>query len=162
MNKRLIVIIIGFVMASNFLTACEEQKLKNNVVYEVKEKTNDKLMVSINNQVVSEEEVSTEEIDDNKSAIDKFTEAVLCNDIEYVKKTIISDTIDINGKDSNEEYPIEIILIMENCEMAKILLEAGADPYVETSEGKSVYDIVMSNHSKYMKSIFEEYSKDKE
>lgn len=174
MNKKLIIVIIGFVMASNWLTACGEQKLKNNVVYEVKEKTNDEHIIGINEDDITEEKESTEDkesteekestedIDNAESTIDEFSQAVLSNDMEYVKKIIISDSIDINEKDSNGQYPIEVALMFENCQMAKILLEAGADPYVKTSEGKSVYDTVMSEHSKYMKSIFKEYSKDKE
>lgn len=91
--------------------------------------------------------------------IDQLTKAVQKNDVNLVNKIIKSKSVDINGKDSEDKYPIETVLVMGNCDMAKILLEAGADPYVTTSDGRTVYDIVMKGDNKYLKEIFREYKK---
>lgn len=91
--------------------------------------------------------------------IEQLTKAVQENDINLVNKIIKSKSVDINGKDSEDKYPIETVLEMENCDMAKTLLEAGADPYVITSDGRTVYDIVMKGDNKYLKEIFREYKK---
>lgn len=93
------------------------------------------------------------------STKDQLTKAVLENDIEQVNKIIESKSLDINEKDSSGKYPIEMVLVMGNCDMAKILLQAGADPYVTTSGGKSVYDTAMAEGSKYLKEIFYKYKK---
>lgn len=93
------------------------------------------------------------------STKDQLTKAVLENDIEQVNKIIESKSLDINEKDSSGKYPIEMVLVMGNCDMAKILLQAGADPYVATSGGKSVYDTAMAEGSKYLKEIFYKYKK---
>ncbi|WP_073025331.1 ankyrin repeat domain-containing protein [Lutispora thermophila] len=90
--------------------------------------------------------------------VDKLTQAVLENDITSVKSIITSGIVDINSEDSEGEYPIETVLVMGNCDMAKILLEAGANPYVMTSSGKSVYDLVMEGDNTYLKKIFEQYA----
>ena len=103
---------------------------------------------------------NTEKSDiDIETAIDQLTQAILENDIELVNRIIESKSADINGKDSEGKYPIEMVLVMNNCDMAKILLEAGADPYVITPGGKSVYDIATEEGSKYLKDIFKEYAK---
>jgi ankyrin repeat protein len=94
-----------------------------------------------------------------KYTVDQLTNAVLENDTELVKSIIADKSVDINAKDSEDKYPIEMVLIMDNYDMAKILLNAGADPYVVTSDGESVYDIAMKSDSKYLKDIFEEYKK---
>lgn len=91
--------------------------------------------------------------------IDQLTKAVQENDINLVNKIIKRKSVNINGKDSEDKYPIEMILVMGNCDMAKILLEAGADPYVTTSDERTVYDIVMKGDNKYLKEIFREYKK---
>lgn len=92
-----------------------------------------------------------------KYTIDQLTKAVLENDMKLVKSIISSKSVDINRKDSEDQYPIEMVLMMNNSDMAKILLEAGADPYVKTSSGETVYDIIMNGDSKYLKTIFKEY-----
>jgi len=91
--------------------------------------------------------------------IDQLTKAVLENNINLVNRIIDSKSVDINGKDSEDKYPIEIVLVMNNCDMAKILLGAGADPYVITADGESVYAIVMKGDSNYLKEIFIKYGK---
>lgn len=96
---------------------------------------------------------------DKKISIDKFTNAILQNDESTVNQVIKNNSVNINNKDSNGKYPLEMILTFENCEMAEELLEAGADPYVNTSDGTTVYDKVMKSDNKYMKTIFEKYKK---
>jgi ankyrin repeat protein len=91
--------------------------------------------------------------------IDKLSEGVLSNNIDLVEKILKDGFIDVNQKDSEGNYPIEVVLIMENCEMASILLEAGADPSIITSDGSSVYDKVMESDNLTLKSIFEDYKK---
>ncbi|MPM83310.1 hypothetical protein SDC9_130374 [bioreactor metagenome] len=104
-------------------------------------------------------EFEKQDDEDIEATIDQLTQAVLENDIELVNKIIESKSVDINGKDSEEKYPIEMVLVMNNCDMAKILLEAGADPYVITSGGKSVYDIATKEGSEHLKDVFKEYAK---
>jgi beta-lactamase regulating signal transducer with metallopeptidase domain len=89
--------------------------------------------------------------------IDELTSDVLSNNIEKVKKIISSNTVDLDSKDSEGIYPLEMVLVMDNCDMAKILLKAGANPYVITEDGISIYDRVMDKGSYYLKEIFREY-----
>ncbi|HAQ39767.1 MAG TPA: hypothetical protein DCM73_02330 [Clostridiales bacterium] len=102
---------------------------------------------------------TSEDAGNTKYTIDQLTKAVLENNTGLVENIISSKSVDINGKDSKDQYPIEKVLVLNNSEMAKILLEAGADPYVKTSGGDTVYDIVMNGDSKHMKTIFEDYKK---
>lgn len=103
--------------------------------------------------------VMTGDKSNSNLTIDELTNAVLVNNIELVNKIINSEKININEKDSNGEYPIEKVIVMGNCDMAKILLEAGADPYVLTSDDISVYDEVMKGSNKYLKTIFKAYKR---
>mgnify|MGYP000922275789 FL=1 len=94
-----------------------------------------------------------------KFTVDQLSKAVLENDTELVNSIISDKSVDINRKDSENKYPLEMVLVMSNCDMAKVLLNAGADPYVITSDGESVYDIVMKGDNSYLKEIFEEYKR---
>ncbi|WIV12737.1 hypothetical protein [Proteiniborus sp. MB09-C3] len=95
---------------------------------------------------------------DSKYSIDDLTNAVLINDLELVEKIINDKVIDINQKDSNGKFPLEIVLVMENCDMARILLRAGADPQVVTEDGKTIYELVMNTDNKALKEIFKNTS----
>lgn len=100
-----------------------------------------------------------ENADENNStqAIDELSEAILTNNEATVNKLIQSKSVDINQKNSDGKYPIEMVLVMGNCEMAEILLDAGANPYVITSDGETVYETVMKRDNKTLKAIFEKY-----
>lgn len=98
-----------------------------------------------------------QEKSDNPYTLDQLNDGILENDIELVKRIIKSKTIDLNKKDSDGKYPIEMVLVMENCEMASILLEAGADPYIIIKDNKSVYDIATESKSKKLRQIFSKY-----
>ena len=104
-------------------------------------------------------DMGTESADKNnsKKTIDELSNAVLLNNKAIVSKLIQSESVDINQKNSDGKYPIEMVLVMDNCEIAEILLDAGADPYVLTSDGKTVYDTVMKKDNKTLKAIFEKY-----
>lgn len=120
------------------------------------------VVISITVYAISDEEDfhSTQVVSQEKTLTsDTFSKAVLENNIELVNKIIRNKTVDINKKDSNGQYPIEMVLVMNNCEMAKILLESGANPYVATANGEVVYDIVMKKENKTLKNIFKKYSK---
>lgn len=93
---------------------------------------------------------------DSKYSIDDLTNAVLINDLELVEKITNDKVIDINQKDSNGKFPLEMVLVMENCEMAELLLKNGGNPYVITTSGRSIYEIVMNNSNKMLKEIFKE------
>lgn len=93
-------------------------------------------------------------------AIDQFSQAVSENRIEDVQVIIDRTFLDINQKDSSGRYPIELAVYFSNCEMVKTLLEAKAKPNVITSEGLSVYEVVMNDGTEYMKSIFKENHKE--
>ncbi len=94
---------------------------------------------------------------DSEYTIDEFSDAILSNDKELINKIIQSETIDINQTNSEDEYPIEIVLVIENCEIAEVLLNSGADPYVTTTDGEKVYDKVMASDNKALIAIFEKY-----
>lgn len=133
------------------------------------------MFLSFDSSILSAEPKTTDELqeqdgtelktDDEKRntdmefTIDQLTQAVLENNIALVNRIIASGSVDINSQDSEGIYPIEMVLVMGNCDMAKILLEAGADPYVITSSGKSVYDLVMEGDNNYLKKIFRQYAK---
>lgn len=117
--------------------------------------TNDKALEEFEKGNREYAKTSSDNID---FTIDQLTAAVLENDFSLVNQIIDSDLVDINGKDSQGQYPIEVVLVMGNCDMAKVLLTAGADPYVTTSSGISVYDMVMEGDNEYLKEVFREYS----
>lgn len=87
-------------------------------------------------------------------AIDGLNNAVLSNDLEYVRGVIKDGSLDINAPNSEGIYPLEMTLIMTNCDMAKLLIEAGADVDMVTSDGETIYDKAMASDSKYYKEIF--------
>ncbi|MFW5980038.1 MAG: hypothetical protein ACOCQ2_01585 [Halanaerobiales bacterium] len=92
----------------------------------------------------------------NKYNLDDLSSAVLVNDLKLVEEIINDSNLDINQKDSSEKYPLEVVLVMENCEMAELLLEHQANPYLITSNGQSIYDLVIDSNNKTLKNIFEE------
>lgn len=94
-----------------------------------------------------------------KYTLERLNDAILENNISLVKEILESKTLDINKKDLNGKYPLEMVLVMNNCDMAKILLRAGADPYVRTEDGITIYEKVMLEGSKYLKEIFKEHKK---
>lgn len=51
-----------------------------------------------------------------------------------------------------------MVLVMENCDMARILLRAGADPQVATENGKTIYELVMNTDNKALKEILKNTS----
>lgn len=116
--------------------------------------------VVLNRTKQSEAEDMYKGTEKDAESIDAITNAVLSNDIAFIEKVIEEGNIDLNTKNSEGEYPLAITLIMENCDMAKLLLEAGADPYKDLSDGKTIYDVVMKSDSKYYKSIFKAYQKE--
>lgn len=103
------------------------------------------------------QKVATTENDSAKYTVDELSNAILSNDTEKVSKIIQSKTVDINQKNSDGKYPIEIVFVMNNCEMAEKLLDAGANPQVVTSNGETVYDIAVNKGNKTLKAIFEKY-----
>ncbi|SHI75202.1 ankyrin repeat domain-containing protein [Lutispora thermophila] len=128
----------------------------NNIVLSADSKTTDGLQEENSVILKSDDE---KRVSNMEFTIDMLTQAVLENNIALVKRILASGTVDINSQDSEGQYPIEMVLVMGNCDMAKILLEAGADPYVITSSGKSVYDLVMEGDNTYLKKIFKQYAK---
>ncbi|WP_425449032.1 M56 family metallopeptidase [Dethiothermospora halolimnae] len=109
-----------------------------------------------NNPKVDKEESNKE------YTIDQLNKAVIINDIDLVKTIIKSGKVDINKKNSKGRYPIEEVLVMNNCEMSRILLKAGANPHVKTSDEKTVYEKVMEQNSFYLKEIFKVYNGERE
>ncbi|MBU5312985.1 hypothetical protein KQI38_13145 [Tissierella carlieri] len=92
-----------------------------------------------------------------KYTIDNLTEVVLSNDQCKVKEIFGSGEVDINTKDSEGIYPLEKTLAFNNYEMAKILLDLGANLDVETSSGETIREIVNKGDSKMMKDLFAKY-----
>lgn len=90
--------------------------------------------------------------------IDQFADAVLSNNTELIDAVLKSKSIDINQKNSEGKYPLEMALVLGgNCEMAQTLLEAGANPKVVVANGKTIYETVMAGNNKTLKAIFSEY-----
>lgn len=99
----------------------------------------------------------TNNIEYKNYTINQLTNATISNDIELVNNIIKSGSVDINSKDSNGRYPLETtIAIYHNCEMSKILLDAGADPYVSINN-KTIYETVMDSKNVTLKNIFKEH-----
>lgn len=120
--------------------------------------------VAFSEEVVDDQAVPSQTTASEESVsgdIDGICNAILSNDISYIKGVIEKDnTNDIfNAKNSEGVYPLEMTLVMTNCDMAKLLLENGANPMVKLSDGKTIYDKAMESDSKYYKEIFEAYKK---
>lgn len=109
--------------------------------------------VSYKQPIVSDKE---SDLDKNTRiyTIDQFTDAVLSNNQVLVKEMIKSGYIDINTKNSDGDYPLEVSLLLENIEMADLLLQNGADANLKTNCGKSVKELVLKNGSRAMKDLF--------
>ncbi|WP_105615114.1 ankyrin repeat domain-containing protein [Vallitalea okinawensis] len=105
--------------------------------------------------------INTENMTEASYTIDELTNAILSNDTGLVNAIIEENLLDINQPDSEGHYPLEMVLIMDNCEIAETLLAAGADANVLTADGSKVYDLAMESSSSLLKSIFEEYDKQK-
>ncbi len=91
--------------------------------------------------------------------IDLLYSSVMSNNQDLVLKIILSNKVDINSKNSEGEHILSAALVFNNCEIASLLLQAGANPYELNSDGISFYDQVMSDNSLKMKEIFSKYSK---
>lgn len=140
-------VMVSILCVSLLATGCSAPK---------KEQAND---VSVGTEVSHEQSiVSHKESNQDKKAlkytIDQFTDAVLSNDQALVKKMLKSGYIDINTKNSDGDYPLEVSLILENIEMADLLLQNGADANLKTNCGKSVKELVLKNGSRAMKDLF--------
>lgn len=92
-----------------------------------------------------------------KYTIDNLTEEILSNDQCKVKEILSSGEVDINTKDSEGIYPLEKTLVFNNYEMAKILLDLGANPDVEVSSGETIRESVNKGDSKMMENLFAKY-----
>jgi len=92
--------------------------------------------------------------------IDLLYNSAMSNNQDLVLKIILNNTVDINSKNSEGDHILSAALVFGNCEMASLLLQAGADPYELNSDGISFYDEVIANGSKKMKEIFSEYCKE--
>mgnify|MGYP000179827561 CR=1 FL=1 len=96
----------------------------------------------------------TTQINAKNNPIDELTNAVLENDQGKVKSILDNNRNLINNKNSQGKYPLEMTLILENCEMAELLLNYGADANAKTSSGETIYQLVMKSENKALKKIF--------
>ncbi len=94
---------------------------------------------------------------DSQIASDQLIDAVMSNETEKVLELINKYKVDVNQAGSEGMYPLEATLILENLEMAELLLEKGADPDVVTQDGKTIKEQVMSDSSKMLKELFSKY-----
>lgn len=92
----------------------------------------------------------------NSMDISQLTKAVLENDIQKVTEWIAEGKT-VNTKDDDGIYPLEQTLVMDNLEMATLLLEAGAEPLMMTESGKSIYQLAMESDSSRLKDVFESH-----
>lgn len=183
MKQSLKVVFIVLIVFFNVVFACfifklykniEKEKISSNSAFNYTN-NNYKNFNSVNNVDNSSNDNNANNVDNlnkvnninsNKKntklnfTIDNLKDAILSNDIELVKKIIKSKSVDLNSKDSKGRYPLKYVFIFNNCQIAQLLLEAGADPFVFI-EGKdiSIYDFVMKGNNKYLKQIFKKYSK---
>ncbi len=93
-------------------------------------------------------------IKENINPTDELTNAVLENDQGKVKSILENNRKLVNTKNSEGKYPLEITLVLENCEMAELLFNYGADATAETSSGETIYQLAMKNENKTLKQIF--------
>lgn len=92
--------------------------------------------------------------------VDAISNAVLTNDIKYITdfaQDTNSDKNILNTKNRDGLYPLEMTLVMTNCEMAELLLNAGADPLLITKDNKSILDKVLESDSDYYIKIFKSH-----
>ncbi len=92
-------------------------------------------------------------------SINTLTGAVLCNDQEKVTEILASGKVDVNSKDTAGQYPLELSLVIENLEMAKLLFEGGADQNLLMSSDETIKEKVLRDGSEAMKALFKEYEK---
>lgn len=93
-------------------------------------------------------------------SINDFSAAVLSNDSALVNNAI-KGGIDVNQKDLQGRYPLEQVFPFGNCEMARTLLEAGADPDRATSDGPTIYDLAMKTNNSALMAIFKAHQHEK-
>ncbi len=85
---------------------------------------------------------------------DDLTNAVLANDQSKVKSILDNNRKLVNTKNSEGKYPLEITLVLGNCEMAELLFNYGADATAKTSSGETIYQLAMKSENKTLKQIF--------
>jgi ankyrin repeat protein len=69
-----------------------------------------------------------------------FHRAVYKNDLDFVYRLIMSESIDINAQAANESTPLMVAASLEYPEMMKLLLKFNADPDITTCTGHTAYD----------------------
>jgi hypothetical protein len=78
--------------------------------------------------------------------------AVLSNNLDGLRN-LLALKPDLSHKLSDGSLPLESVLVMGNCEAARILVEAGADPRQRTDSGKSILDLARESGNKALISI---------
>ena len=66
--------------------------------------------------------------------------AVIGNKSDIVN-LLTSNSTDINLKNSADETPLYLAVLNGSVELVQVLLDAGADPFIKTPEGKNLYEI---------------------
>ena len=89
--------------------------------------------------------------------IDKLNAAILSNDLPTLKR-LLNSGIDPNMKGSDETYPLEWILPMENCEAFEILLSQGADPKLASRGGVPIDSLIRETKNKTLIAIMNRYA----
>lgn len=91
------------------------------------------------------------------SEIDRLNQAILSNTLDVVTQ-LAGAGVDLNGKDSEGCTPLEMVLVMNNCEAFEILLKNGANPHFSCGDGIDFIDKVMDSHNSTLMRILENYS----
>lgn len=92
-------------------------------------------------------------------SINTLTGAVLRNEQEMVTDILASGKVDVNAKDDAGQYPLELALVIDNLEMAKLLLEGGADQTLMMSSDETIQEKVQRDGTEAMKALFQQYKK---
>lgn len=89
--------------------------------------------------------------------VEELYKAIESNNESTVINILESGSVDVNAKTKEGKYPLEAVLLLDNLEMAELLLEKGADPDAVTSDGKTINEEVIADGSKMLKKLFSEY-----
>lgn len=87
-------------------------------------------------------------------ALSQLSNAIMCNDMDTVKKYVIDDQVDLNQKNEDGEYPLESVFVFDNVEMATFLIQHGANPDLKTADGKTIRDRALAQSNQSLKDAF--------
>lgn len=113
----------------------------------------DKAALMLNNNAESNHQLQSNKYEQSLLR-DALTDVIMSNELDKVLTLIKEQKVDVNEPNSEGVYPLEAALVLENVEMAELLLNNGADMNQKTKEGVTIKSYVEAHCGVVMKNLF--------